>query len=250
MRQREILLVHDIDIVKEFIKQQLCAELNDIKITETESTSSALAIVREQKFDVVICAEELSGISGQDYFASIKKTALNEKTAFLMITTSKSPDKLDELKNQGINNFLVTPFSSAELTVKINEICNPKHWRSESRYSIPGTTARIFVNNIEIQANVLNLSKSGLLCDLVYQKDYIGFLRPGHLSVLLPSDFTINQVDNIPGKMLRLDVLNWHEDMTPSHVRTVWSFMKMNEDVQERLEQVLDTAESKKHILQ
>lgn len=131
-----------------------------------------------------------------------------------------------------------------ELREVINLACDPRKWRSHDRISIPGTKAIIHMNSGDVEADVINISLNGILCDLVCTKPYNELLNSTHITVKFPDKYDNAQIKILWCKLFRVNVLSWNmvyfPQCIPEHLRVVWQVVQMSDQDKKIYEQICE----------
>ena len=222
------------------------SEFSDAMVTEVPTLEECTDVISSLKFDVILCGKQIIEKGSTKLLDIIKNNQLNTDTPIVVLTAGTSMDKIKDLKQQGINYIIKTPFTPLELRAVLSEALNPRGRREDSRISIPGTIVRVLLDEYELEGDVINISKSGILCDFTGKKIDPGILNSTDISVIFPNEFNGVSLKNITCKFLRLQVLNWdsimYPDCIPSHVRVVWQIINMSFEDNKTLNELLDKA--------
>lgn len=244
MSLRNILVVHEARSIRNMLKTYILSELNDVLVTEATSALEALQKLQEKKFEVVICSKQTLAMEGTSLLKKMCTSATNQETPFIVVTSTGTEENMKELAGQGIQHCLISPFTPKDLRVKIDAACNPREWRTFDRFNIPGAKALIQLDQHTVEAEVINISIDGVLCDLTYRKEYTGFLKGMRLTIQFPSEYNHIQIKDIWCKLLRLNVLVWGVERFPIYipevVRAVWQFVELSDLNKKALAQVFD----------
>ena len=111
--QETILVVEDEDILREVLEESL-QSLNYQVITAVDG-EEALAIYKEQSAEIALILSDMvmPGISGETLFYELKKQ--NPTLKMIILTGYAQKDKLQELRLQGLDNWLFKPPSLEDL---------------------------------------------------------------------------------------------------------------------------------------
>ena len=240
---RNLLIVHESQTVRELLERYILSELNDTFVHESSTAQDAMKKLQTKKDDVVICGLKIPGMDGPSL---LKKTRdffpWNRETPFVMLTTMKSGDNLEELSRQGMEHFLISPFTPAEFRTKIDTVCNPVKLRAHDRLNIPVTKAILRWERHNAEAKVVNISANGLLCDVLYSEQYVDLLKAARISIMFPPEYSNIPVKDLLCKVLRVNVLTHQENHSPKQARIAWQFVEINEQNKKVLDQVIEKA--------
>ncbi len=244
MGKRNLLVVHGSGVIRNRLKSFILSELDDISIFEAGSSKEATRQCQEQRFDILICSKELPDASGLSFFGKIQTMSVQKDISVIFITTTGTKENIKELEDHGVTNYMIFPFTSKELRDKINLICDPRKWRTSERIHIPDVKAFIHsnyeANYDDIEASVINMSMSGIACDFSYSEEHANILGGTTISLKFPSEYQNVQVENLPCKFLRLNVLSWNSEGHTDQVRAAWGFLGIEGPERKLLEKVFD----------
>lgn len=247
MRMRKILIIHETRILRTLLKTYLISELNDVVAIEASSASEALEKFKLQRFEAILCGMQFKKTDGVNLFKDLKKEDINKDTPFIIVTSTGSEENIAHLKANGIQHYLISPFTPIELREKINIVCDPRQWRTHDRISIPGAKAIIHMNNDSIEADVINMSLEGILCDVTCENSYNDLLNSTHITILFPPQFDNTQIKILWCKLLRVNIFSWNEvyfpKCTPKHMRLVWQIIKMSDEDKEKFQEICNKIE-------
>ena len=91
-------------------------------IIDVSSGERALETLQKEKFDLIISDWNMEGISGLDLLSSIRKNALIGKLPFIMATSESGKSHVMAAVQAGANNYVLKPFSAADLKGKIEAV--------------------------------------------------------------------------------------------------------------------------------
>lgn len=114
-----LLLVEDEERVAEFIRRGLKSE--GWSVDHAEDGETALAYLRDQKFDIVVLDLMLPGLSGQEVCRRMR--ARQDYTPVLMLTALDSTDERIAGLRLGADDYLPKPFDFEELLARIDALC-------------------------------------------------------------------------------------------------------------------------------
>ncbi len=233
MKLRKILIIHGSRSVRRLLKTYIVSELTDVLIFEAETPEDGAQQLQDQKFEVVICGKISNELGKTFIHKTIEETGANKDTPIIILTSTCSVENIDELIKDGVKHYLVIPFSQFELRDKINEVCEPRSWREHDRVSIPDTKAIIHMDNGDVEVDVINLSESGILCDIESTEQYGDLLNSAHITVKFSAKYGGAMVKILWCKLFRAIVLKWNEDYfpkcSPGHMRVVWQIIKISD---------------------
>ncbi|MAG94296.1 MAG: two-component system response regulator [Planctomycetaceae bacterium] len=112
----KVLVVDDSQMTRMIVKKTLASF--DVKdVVEAEDGQQALTAFGQGDFDVVFSDWNMPNMSGLELAIEIRK--VNTDVPIIMITTEGSKDKVVAAIQQGVNDYLVKPFTPAALREKL-----------------------------------------------------------------------------------------------------------------------------------
>lgn len=163
---RNLLLIHPALETRAKLSRDIFSEFDDIVISEANSVEEALDLLNHKKFDLILAGSYWGSMKGVELYEKAKRTPLNRATPFILVVDSQAQDENEELEIQGVEHFLVLPATPVEISAKINATCNPRKLRSYDRFSLPNVKITFHLKQGPLAAEMVNLSLSGMLCDL------------------------------------------------------------------------------------
>ena len=240
---REMLLINASHILQKIIAAYVSTELSDVVITTASTSSEGLNWLKSKKFDVVLSALEMADMDGLELRWEMSKTKLNPGTPFIIMTSTASPAQKERLDQDGVKFALYAPYTSQDLARIVNQACDPRGMRRNTRYSIPGTTVA-FTGGLSTPAiKVVNLSMTGLLGEVKYQEDWSSHHEASIMTITFPQDFGGETVGGIESRACRTWVMSWRDHEVPELLRVAWKFVKIPSVGETILERVLDEAD-------
>ncbi|HLE12217.1 MAG: hypothetical protein A2504_13790 [Bdellovibrionales bacterium RIFOXYD12_FULL_39_22] len=123
-----ILVVDDVPIMRLFVVNTL-KELGVKKILEAEDGNAALTLVEEglmnnKKIDLIVSDINMPNMDGIDLLQAIRKNNVKEikSMPFLIVSASNETSKILKASELGVTNYILKPYSPANLKKKIREV--------------------------------------------------------------------------------------------------------------------------------
>jgi two-component system chemotaxis response regulator CheY len=123
-----ILVVDDMPAVRLIIRNML-EEAGFTQVIEAEDGEAAWKLIRnsvsappEHQIHVVICDWNMPGMTGIDLLRAVRGSAHTRELPFLMITGEGNPALHEEAAAAGVTDFVVKPFSSAQLSEQVSRL--------------------------------------------------------------------------------------------------------------------------------
>jgi hypothetical protein len=130
----------------------------------------------------------------------------------------------------------------ADLIQKINEVCNPRQWRRDKRYYIPDTKVILEDDASRVEGSLINISQGGLLMELITYEPEMLMHHDLHLTLRIPGPSDFCDIRRLPGKLSRLNIVEWHLNHAPAAMRATFIFLEMPQEMSDQLEQILQLA--------
>ncbi len=124
-----ILVVDDDALVREFIVEVLTRKGYDIE--QADCGESAVEILREESFDLVVTDLKMKGLSGIDVLKAAVFT--NPECRIIMVTAFGTIDNAVEAMKIGASDYVTKPFSANELEILVERSLEVKKLKAENR---------------------------------------------------------------------------------------------------------------------
>lgn len=120
-----ILVVDDIESVRGLIVNGIKQFGHpEIEISTADDGISALKILLNDRFDLVIADWNMPGLSGINLLKAIRNNPDLRHIKFLMVTGEAKVENIILAKSSGVNDYIVKPFAQATLWEKIEKMFN------------------------------------------------------------------------------------------------------------------------------
>ncbi len=120
-----ILLVDD-DRLNRLLINSIFEPWKGLKITEAEDPQKALEILAQNSFDLIITDVQMPGMTGMEMAVNIRNASTENKSVPIIACTADiTPETITAIHEAGINDYLLKPFSDADLKRKL------MHWLDE-----------------------------------------------------------------------------------------------------------------------
>jgi len=115
-----VLIVEDEDSILALLEYNL--EKEGYKVRHTADGEEALIMIEESMPDLVLLDWMLPGLSGIEICRRIRSNSRTKKLPIIMLSArGEEADKIDGL-DEGVDDYLVKPFSPKELIARINAV--------------------------------------------------------------------------------------------------------------------------------
>lgn len=242
MRIRNILLVHPTRSMRALIKKFVFAELSDVEFIEAQTGETALAELDMQAFDIIVTAATLSDMAADHLKNKAVETNHNATTPIIALSEEENSEARDKLVQQGFEHVVQIRVRPSDLIQKINYVCNPRQWRKDKRFHIPRAKVILYSAEHHAEGVLINLSRGGLLMELVTYDPIILMLADIQLTLRIPGPSNYVDIDGLTCRLSRVSVTEWHPNSSPAVLRATFIFQDPTEQQQEQLESVLQLA--------
>ncbi|WP_100655587.1 response regulator [Alteromonas flava] len=126
-RQSKVLIIDDQVLAKGYMKYSL-EELGFQNIEYNDKVNQALATIRREYFDLIICSYDLKNEQDGYYlYDQLKQDGdIAPSTAFVFISADTTPDIVHSIVELQPDDFLAKPFTVRELDKRLTRVLNRK----------------------------------------------------------------------------------------------------------------------------
>lgn len=243
MRLRQLLLVYPSRPIREMLKKNILADLDDVQIVECGTGLDALCQLSTKAFDLVICSCCLDDLPILKIRRHVSEaTPLNKDTQFIALL---EPDVAEaSLVEASFAHVVNMPFDSEALTRTINQACDPRKWRISGRFHIPGSKVVILVEDVGIEAELVNLSRGGVLTEVACDRSDLLLQSNPKLAIKLTMPNLDGNLAALPVKLTRFYAFDWDKYFRPIRMRMAFAFTDTAPEVAVELDRVLQRAEA------
>jgi two-component system, chemotaxis family, chemotaxis protein CheY len=118
---RFVLVVDDYPTMRRLMRN-LLAEIGFVNVELAEDGRSALKLLRERPFDLVISDWNMMPMSGLDLLRVVREDEDLKDIPFIMITAVSLVENVVAAKQVGVNSYIVKPFSAETLKKRIDSV--------------------------------------------------------------------------------------------------------------------------------
>ena len=116
-----ILIVDDYSTMRRIVKN-LLHDLGYVNMTEADDGKTAWAALQAGNFDLVVTDWNMPGMTGLDLLKNIRGDARLATLKVLMVTAEAQRDQIIEAAKNGVNGYIIKPFTAATLKEKLDKI--------------------------------------------------------------------------------------------------------------------------------
>lgn len=117
----KILVVDDFATMRRILKNIL-KQLGYHNIEEADDGSVALAKLQKEKYDFVITDWNMPNVNGLELLKAIRSSDELKHMPVLMVTAEALKENIVQAVKEGVNNYIVKPFTPETLKEKIDKI--------------------------------------------------------------------------------------------------------------------------------
>jgi excisionase family DNA binding protein len=127
-----VLVIDDDDEIREFLKAVLAAKYSDLSIWEAEDGFKAGKLLADKLPDLIILDIRLPGLDGFKVCELISSDNRLKDTKILAITAYHNEETKANILKTGAHDYIVKPFTSAELTERLSKLIPARHHAKKS----------------------------------------------------------------------------------------------------------------------
>ncbi len=117
----KILVVDDFTTMRRLIRS-LLHDLGYNNVSEADDGSTALPMLKSNKFDLLITDWNMPGMPGVELLRQVRQDQELTKMPVLMVTAEAKREQIIEAAQAGVSGFVVKPFTGAILKEKLDKI--------------------------------------------------------------------------------------------------------------------------------
>jgi two-component system, chemotaxis family, chemotaxis protein CheY len=115
------LIVDDFSTMRRIVRG-LLKEMGCEKAEEAEDGAVALAALKAQKFDFVVCDINMPNMNGFDFLKAVRADDSLKHIPVLMVTAEARKEDIVLAAQTGASGYIVKPFTKATLEEKVQKI--------------------------------------------------------------------------------------------------------------------------------
>jgi len=116
-----ILIVDDFATMRRIVKNVL-RQVGFRNISESEDGKLALAELKKEKYDLVLCDWNMPGMSGIELLKAVRSDDKLKNTPFIMVTAEAQKENIIAAVKAGVSNYIVKPFTAEIITEKLKKV--------------------------------------------------------------------------------------------------------------------------------
>jgi len=139
LKGKTVLIAEDDSTMQMFVSGILKQELDCNNLITCTNGLQAMAALKnpEQRstIDLILCDWEMPGANGDEILTFVRESKEIRHLPFIMTTSRSEKEDLIKVAKLGINNYLVKPFSAADLIERIKKVIGSKDKARKKRFS-------------------------------------------------------------------------------------------------------------------
>ena len=116
----KVLIVDDFASMRRIVKNTL-KQIGFKNILEADDGTTALAMLKEQKIDLVLADWNMPKMSGLELLKTVKKDDALKTIPVLMVTAEAQKENVIEAIQAGVSNYIVKPFTPDSMKQKLEK---------------------------------------------------------------------------------------------------------------------------------
>ena len=121
----KFLVVDDFSTMRRIVKN-LLQELGYNDITEADDGNTALPLLKNGSFDILITDWNMPGMPGLELLKAVRADEKLAKMPVLMLTAEAKREQIIEAAQAGVSGYVIKPFTAVTLKEKIDKILASK----------------------------------------------------------------------------------------------------------------------------
>ena len=130
MNPASVLIVEDDTKLRHALKEIMTRE--GYAVDATESGDTAVSMIKDTVYDLVITDLKLPGIDGMDVLRSVQKLARD--TSVIIITAYATVDTAVEAMKEGAEDYIAKPFNLDEIRLIVRKVLDKKALVDDNRF--------------------------------------------------------------------------------------------------------------------
>ncbi|MEW5723918.1 MAG: hypothetical protein AB1896_12470 [Thermodesulfobacteriota bacterium] len=238
---RDVLIVNESARMRKTLAGFVMAEFSGAVIKTASTGDEGLKALANQRFDLVLVSGGRAGGNPADLFRRLQEQGgPNEDTPFLVVAFSPSGEEKKSWEEAGFKQLLSGPLDGARLAEAVTMAEDPRNKRISARYSLEGAKAVLRFEERVLEADLLNLSLTGALCQMPCPAGLAGVISARRMDLHIPFADGWVQAADILTSVQRLEVLEQREGFDPAVIRVAHRFEQVPEEAGRILEGIME----------
>jgi len=116
-----VLVVDDFATMRRIIKNVL-KQIGFTKILEADDGTTALAVLKKNKVDLIISDWNMPKMTGLDLLKKVRGEESTKSIPFVMVTAEAQKDNVLQAVQAGVSNYVVKPFTADAIKEKLTRV--------------------------------------------------------------------------------------------------------------------------------
>lgn len=116
-----ILVVDDFGTMRRIMKNIL-RQLGYTNIAEADDGTTALEVLQEGNFDLIISDWNMPKMSGLELLKTVRRDPVYGEIPFLMVTAEAQKQNVMDAVRAGVSSYVVKPFTAEAIADKLDKI--------------------------------------------------------------------------------------------------------------------------------
>ena len=169
MRGVRFLVVDDSPMVVKMISGVIRNNLGSDKILTAADGREAIQKLEKNPVDMIVSDWNMTGMNGDELLYYVRNHGKLKDIPFVMVTSNSQKDFIITALQLGVTQYLIKPFTPAELEKKIRNSWNAANKRASERYSaLPPHRAALKIRGLAVKVQALDVSRNGVQLLLDY----------------------------------------------------------------------------------
>jgi two-component system chemotaxis response regulator CheY len=117
----KVLVVDDFATMRRILRGVL-KEIGFTKIVEADDGSTALAVLKKDKVDLIVSDWNMPEVTGLELLKAVRGDESMKNVPFLMVTAEGQKDSVVQAVQAGVDNYVVKPFTADTIKQKLEQI--------------------------------------------------------------------------------------------------------------------------------
>ncbi len=163
---KKVLIAEDEAAMRFFVVGILKQQLNCEEVVQCDNGNDALNELTsssKNSIDLILCDWEMPGAKGDEILAAVRGDKDIQHIPFIMTTSRSDKDSLVKVAELGIDDYLVKPFSAADLIKRIKRVLRPvtkKRHENKMKGEQMATAKLTFRNNNSYEGEIKSITQT------------------------------------------------------------------------------------------
>ncbi len=117
----KVLVVDDFATMRRIVKNIL-RQVGFSNIVEAENGKAALAELKKEKYDLILCDWNMPEMSGLELLTAVRKDEELKDLPFVMVTAEAQKNNIIEAVKAGVSSYVVKPFTAETVGEKLKKV--------------------------------------------------------------------------------------------------------------------------------